>query len=153
MIDQNNELYHHGVPGMRWGVRKSRSSSGSSRSKRKTVKTSTLKQRLFMKKVKTKTKTNTPEKPKTVNEMSDDDLRKKINRLQLEKQYRDLTVSSVPAQTRSRGKQIASEIIETAGKDVATQLTKYLLGTAVNKVGKKVFDDDAIVNPKKGQNK
>ena len=30
-----NELYHHGVPGMRWGVRKDRSTSGRSRSKRR----------------------------------------------------------------------------------------------------------------------
>ena len=46
----------------------------------------------------------------------------------------------------SRGKDFVMDVLEKSGKNIATQLTTYAMGAAVNKVAGK-----EIVNPKKGQ--
>jgi hypothetical protein len=64
---EKNELYHHGVKGMKWGVRRTRSADSA--------------------KVKAIRK-------KRVYEMSNQDLKDANNRLNLENQYRDLSKKS-----------------------------------------------------------
>lgn len=141
---KDNELMHHGVLGMKWGVRKVRPTSGKSSKKRttSTVKSDNKKVR------KSKGKPSSPQ-TKTVKDLSDAELRDKINRLELEKRYKDLSKS--PPKPSSKGKAFVMDVLEKSGKNIATQLTTYAMGTAVNKMLKNVFDDDAIVNPKKGQ--
>ena len=60
-----NELKHYGVLGMKWGVRKARSETHSDYKK--------------------------AHSKKKVSEMSDQELRERNNRLQMERQYKDLT--------------------------------------------------------------
>ena len=83
----DNQLYHYGVLGMKWGRRKNRravyDSADSARSKEI--------------------------RKKNVSEMSNQELRDVNNRLQLEKQYKDLTMNT------SRGKQAVNTFIRTAG--------------------------------------
>ena len=134
----DNELYHHGVIGMKWGVRKSRTNSGVT-SKNKTNK---------INKINKTNKTNTQQTKRTVKDLSDAELREKITRLELEKKYRDL--SKAESKQNSKGKAFVMDVLEKSGKNIATQLTTYAMGTAVNKMLKNVFDD-TIVNPKKGQ--
>ena len=85
--------------------------------------------------------------------MSDDDLKEKIARLELEKKYRELSTQSVEAVKKKPSKlhQIAADAVEKGAKNIGGQLVTYLLGTATNAALKKVFDDAAVVNPKKGQ--
>ena len=80
--------------------------------------------------------------------MSDAELRAKISRLQLEKQYADLSRQTEPV---SKGKKFVEGIMTKSGENIGTQLTTYVMGTAVNKALAGVFKDEAIVNPKKGQ--
>lgn len=91
----------------------------------------------------------TPKQKRTVKELSDAELREKISRLELEKRYKDLAKNNEPQQ--SKGRAFVMDVLEKSGKNVATQFTTYVLGTAVNKVFKDVFEDEAIINPKKGQ--
>ena len=80
-----------------------------------------------------------------IKDLTDQELRDRINRLNLERQYRDLTTPSGQKQT-NKGKQFVTSVLETSGKNIATQLVTYGMGTAVNKIFKA-----NIVNPKKGQ--
>ena len=63
----SNTLEHHGILGMKWGVRRYQKKDGT-----RTV----------------EGKKRAKEKPDSI---SDDDLKTKVNRLNLEKQYRDLS--------------------------------------------------------------
>jgi len=137
----NNELKHYGVLGMKWGVRRSKPSSGGSRLSSKKSSTNDDKKTA-------KTESSQPKK-RTVKDLSDAELRERIARLDLEKRYKELAKSQVKPD--SEGKKFVKEVLTNSGKNVATQLSTYVMGTAVNKMFKDVFGDDAIINPKKGQ--
>lgn len=119
MYEETDALVHYGVKGMKWGVRKARPLSSNSKRK-KTSAQIKLKQ------------------------MSDEDLKKRIARLEMEKKYKELT-----APQKSKGSKFVASVLETAGKDIATQYTAYYLGTAVNKVvGENVVDPKRIQKKK-----
>ena len=184
----NNELYHYGVVGMKWGVRRYQNADGSltyagkkkalkmqshytdlTKSRKYNDKNGNLtysgrKKALRMKEKYSKLtgkqlrgyainkkqadQNNKASKPKKLSEMSDDEIRAKINRLDLERRYTELTRSP---QKQSRGKDFVQDVLERSAKNIATQATTYLIGEAVNKsLGKKLGDIN-MVNPKKGQ--
>ena len=145
---ENNSLKHYGVLGMKWGVRRYQNKDGSLTAAGK----KRAKQNGDADDVKETPKTSkassSTSSKKTVKDLSDAELREKINRMQLEKQYKDLAKSEVQT---SKGKAFVMGVLEQSGKNIATQLTTYVMGKGVNALLKDVFNDDAIVNPKKGQ--
>lgn len=89
-------IKHHGVKGMRWGVRRKRGSNG-------------------------RIKSTSPAKPKA-KDLSDDDLRKTINRMQMEKQYSTLTSSKSKKRAGADFvKSVAGTVAKTAVTAVVTQ--------------------------------
>lgn len=118
-----NELYHHGIKGMKWGVRRTKKQLD--RAAGRTKKTSSSKT--------------------SVKDLSDDELKKRIRRLQDEKTYRDLLKSEQQPKLFD-GKRFVVSVLEQSGQNIAKQATTYAMGAAINKMfGKN------IVNPKKGQ--
>lgn len=124
-----NELYHFGIKGMRWGVRRYQNPDGSL--------TNAGKKRL--KKGQTSNEeTDSSNKPstkssstKTVKDMSDDELRQAINRLQLEQQYKNLSPKNV-----SKGKKfvdtVTNDVLKPAAIDMGKQVAKSLMTKGVN---------------------
>ena len=136
----NNELMHHGILGMKCGVRRYQNKDGSltSAGKRR-VQTGEIG------KTSDSAVSSASSHKRSVKEMSDSELRDKISRLELEKRYKDLSKSSEQAKT-SKGRAFVMEVLEKSGKNIATQAVTYAMGSMVNKIA-----GSDIVNPKKGQ--
>lgn len=124
----NNELYHFGIKGMKWGVRRYQNKDG-------TLTNAGRKRRQEnihddYKKVHDK---------KSIKSMSDAELRSRNNRLQMEKQYRDLTKRTI------KGKKIIQAFIGTAGTIAAAEgayrTYKRLADRAIDKVGDMLMKD------------
>ena len=101
-----------------------------------------------------KSKTETPKK-KSVKDMSDEELKAEIDRLDLEAKYRkalndSLAVTQTKKET-SKGQKFVKDIFESAGKNIGQQVVVYAMGTVVNKTLGELFGDPKMVNPKKGQ--
>lgn len=101
-----NSLTHYGIRGMKWGVRRFQPYSKGETSKGKFI---------------GKRRVSGNQDINPVKKMSDTELRSRINRLQMEKQYSQLTKKE-----KSSGQKIVTEIITNSAKQMATSyVIKY----------------------------
>lgn len=91
---KQNELYHFGVLGMKWGRRKARSKTNSRKSKGKKI---SLHEDYI-----------NAHSRKSVKSMSDKELKNRLNRLNMEQQYERLNPSKVNAGKRYATKALAA---------------------------------------------
>lgn len=121
---ENNKLYHHGIRGMKWGVRRTPSQLDYRTAKKKK---SVSEHDDYIK----------AHKSKSVKSMSDKELRNRLNRLQMEQQYSKLSASDC-----SKGKSYLNGVVK-AGTTVATVtstgLTIYNNLDRINKIVKKTY--------------
>ena len=154
-----NELYHHGVKGQRWGIRRYQNKDGSltNAGKRKAAKMKKEYSNLTGKQLRQlpskKTSSETPStKKKTISEMSDDELREKTNRYILEKNYIDAkrNYESLTPKQVSKGRvfmehlvtKVVTPALTEVGKRVVQNYTQAklqdFLGIEVTKNGRRV---------------
>lgn len=107
------ELRHYGIKGMKWGVRRTPEqlarASGNSRSERR----------------------------KEAKSMSDAELKSKINRLNMEKQYVDLTAGKSDNDKVKKGAEIVGKL---AGNMAKQLITQQVVSRANNKINRKFTD-------------
>ena len=144
-----NELYHWGIKGMKWGVRRYQNKDGSLTDighKKKGNKVGQADPDRWVKedhtrmrklvdessgmvnKLKNINDTSMRNRPKTkmdLSSMTDQEMRTQINRALLERQYNDMFAP----QKTSKGREYASRVLETAGSVLA--VTSSALGIAL----------------------
>lgn len=154
----NNDLTHWGVPGMRWGVRRYQRKDGtltSAGKKRYNKEMDKLKreERIIKNKQRTKAKFDKLEtkrneinalksatsdrksskKTDSKRPMSDSELREKVNRMELEKRYRDLMKEANPPKSTA-GKDFVTSVIKKTGDEIAPQVAKHYAAKLANEL-------------------
>lgn len=148
----NNALEHHGILGMKWGVRRYQNKDGSLTAAGKKHQQESNSDNDFQETEQSKITSSR----KSVKSMTDEELQTAINRLSNEKKYRELLSEESKSQI-SAGKKYASEILAQIGKNtlvnLGTQVANHVIGNAINKFAKVASDDvnKRVVNPQKGQ--
>jgi hypothetical protein len=108
------DLYHYGILGMKWGVRRG-SKSGSSTVKRTSGSDDYQKAKTL--------------KRKSLKDMSNKEIEDLTRRLQLETNYRRLN----PV-VKSKGRRFAEAALKTVGKKAAEEFNKQFVGPQVEKI-------------------
>ena len=135
-----DELYHHGVPGQRWGFRRYQNPDGTltPAGRRRANKLAEKYAKVTGKKLIVKKKSvqgNEKPKPKTISEMSDQEIQAKINRMRLEDTYMSMIASRAPKPQVSRGKRFINNIKRNVIAPALVDAGKTLLENLIKKKG------------------
>lgn len=152
----HNKLYHHGIRGMRWGVRRYQNKDGTltPAGKKRADKMKEEYTQLTGKKLIRKPN-KTPVQNKSVNEMSIKELREMTDRLNAENNYINAVNNrkSLNVQEVTKGKKFVNKIANDVLEPVLTDISKQLVKSFMVKMANQTFklDDDlkAHTNNKK----
>lgn len=156
----SNELMHHGIHGMRWGVRRYQNKDGSltAAGRKRINQLDSEYQRLTGMKLnkktssadvkKTELKPKSKSKSKSISEMTNEEIQEKINRITLEQNLKSLTPKKISAGKRFT-ETVMNDVITPAATDVGKQLARSMFADGVNKVFNLEGDNKVYANNKK----
>lgn len=135
MIPRDDELYHHGVKGQKWGVRRQQNRDGSliKSGKKHSTKISN-----FLSKHKEKTvakKASKTPTSKEISKMSDDELRRRLNRINMEESYKNALARQNPKRAAK-----AKNFLEDMGDKAARSFTEKAINKLTDKATNYLFD-------------
>ena len=127
-------LQHHGIKGQRWGIRRYQNKDGSLTSlgrkrEEKDKLKSANKELKALRAENAKLKKQTNANSRRVSELSDDELRQKINRLNMEKQYADIYKQLNPVSDKPH-----------PGKEFVNKMWKEAIAPSLVNVGKSAIE-------------
>lgn len=152
----NDELMHYGVLGMHWGVRRYQNKDGSltAAGHKRATKLASEYEKLTGSKVK-KTETTSSSgknsgktKAKSISEMSNQEIRDKINRIRLENDLKSVSPKTVSAGQKFT-KKVMNDVITPAATDIGRQLAKSMFADGVNKAFNLEGENKVYANNKK----
>lgn len=125
-----NDLYHHGVKGQKWGVRRTPAQLGHPESSRTHNGESTK-----SKKPKRETrKARTQRAAEEVQQLSDKELREQLNRMRMEREYVQMKAGGP-----SKGEKFVKDVVTNPAKQVAAAITAYYVREGAKYVLKKAL--------------
>lgn len=146
IIESESDIYHHGILGQKWGVRRYQNDDGTltSAGKRRYGSDEYGKARDIgnaassaagrLSSVANRSATSARNKAKSkidLSDISDDDLKRMINRLNMEKQFKDLSTETV-----GTGRRSLSDILATAGDVLAVGASAASILVAISQLKK-----------------
>ena len=143
-----DELYHYGIEGMKWGIRRTAAQLGhvikdkakkgyQAVKKASDIHKATKRAEEAAKIARQRAKIANPKK------LTTEELNARIKRLQLEKTYKDLMKDT---ETAKRGKNFVMDVLETSGKNLLTQVGNHYGAKALNRA---IGEDVIFANNKK----
>ena len=145
-----DELYHYGIKGMKWGVRRTAAQLGHVIKDKSKKGYQTVKKASDIRKASKRAEEAAKiarQRAKITNpkKLTTEELNARIKRLQLEKDYNDLVKNT---DRLRKGKEFVSSILESSGKNLFTQVANHYgakgLNKLINETVKETDDDGKI---------